>query len=93
MSEDRNESRTAREVRDDIRADRGDVLMDRMDAICDKLTDKLGTMAITLNTVDIRLGNHLTHHDKFEKYFLYPIAVAILCSAGAVMWSIFRIHL
>ena len=88
-----DETRTTREVRDDIRADRGDALMDRMDAICEKLTDKLSTMAVTLNTVEIRLGNHLAHHDKFEKYFLYPIALAILMSAGAIMWSVVRSHL
>jgi hypothetical protein len=81
------EERTTREERDDIRADRGDILLDRMDGICDKLTDKLGAMAITLNTVDIRLGNHLAHHDKFEKYFLYPIALAILLAAGSIIWK------
>jgi hypothetical protein len=82
-----DEDRTRREVRDDVRADRGDILLDRMDAICDKLTDRLGSMAITLNTVDIRLGNHLAHHDRFEKYFLYPIALAILLAAGAIVWK------
>jgi len=81
------DDRTIREIRDDVRADRGDTLMDRMDFICDKLTDKLGAMAITLNTVDIRLGNHLAHHDKFEKYFLYPIALAILLAAGTIIWK------
>jgi len=40
-----------------------------------------------LNTVDIRLGNHLAHHDRFEKYFLYPIALAILLAAGAIVWK------
>jgi len=82
-----DEDRTRREVRDDVRADRGGILLDRMDAICDKLTDRLGSMAITLNTVDIRLGNHLAHHDRFEKYFLYPIALAILLAAGAIVWK------
>jgi len=82
-----DEDRTRREVRDDVRADRGDILLDRMDAICDKLTDRLGSMAITLNTVDIRLGNHLAHHDRFEKYFLYPIALAILLAAGSIVWK------
>jgi len=82
-----DEDRTRREVRDDVRADRGDILLDRMDAICDKLTDRLGSMAITLNTVDIRLGNHLAHHDRFEKYFLYPIALAILLAAGSIIWK------
>ena len=82
-----DEDRTRREVRDDVRADRGDTLLDRMDLICEKLTDKLGSMAITLNTVDIRLGNHLAHHDRFEKYFLYPIALAILFAAGAIVWK------
>jgi len=82
-----DEDRTRREVRDDVRADRGDILLDRMDAICDRLTDKMTAMAITLNTVDVGLHNHITHHDRFEKYFLYPIALAILLAAGSIIWK------
>jgi len=88
-----NDLRTSREARDDIRADRGDVLMDRMDSICGKLTDKLTAMSVTLNTVEITLGNHLAHHDKFQKYFVYPVAISFVLAAGAIVWSIIRMHL
>jgi hypothetical protein len=87
------DSRSAKEIREDVRADRGDAILDRMDNICDKLTDKLTAMAITLTGVDTRLSNHLVHHEKFEKNFLYPIGIALVLGAGAIIWAVVRVHL
>lgn len=88
-----SDERTEREIRDDMRSDRSDAFLNRIDLVCDKLTDKLLNISITLNTVDIRLGNHLAHHDKFEKYFLYPIAISILLAAGAIVWGVLSTHI
>jgi hypothetical protein len=87
------DDRTNREVREDVRADRSDALLDRMDSICDKLTEKLTSIAVSLAQVDVRLNNHLKHHEKLESHLLYPVALAIIIGMGTLIWSIIRVHI
>jgi len=81
--------RTQQELRDD----RSDAILDRMDTICDRLTDKMEGLATTLVGVDVRLNNHLSHHEKLEKYLIYPIALALLLGIGTFVWTILRSHI
>ena len=74
----------ARELRASARETRADQLADRMDRIADKLGDKLESITTCLTGVDIRLNNHLKHHETLETKLMYPIAV-ILGAAGLAM--------
>jgi hypothetical protein len=38
--------------------------------------------------IKISLTNHLTHHDKFQRYLMYPVLVAITIAFGVILWKV-----
>lgn len=62
--------------------------LDRIEGKLDRLDEKVECIDKTALTCEVNLTNHLTHHNKIEKYIMYPLILAAILAAATFIWGL-----